>query len=89
MAFVVVETALVRRLIESMQDGLTSGGVARKGGWNGWQFCNDHLGIYESGRQEARVIRQALLKPTSGFRKEVLGLLISPSGRELWTEETS
>jgi len=81
--------AIRRRLLDSLQDGLTSGGVARKGGWNGWQFYSDHLGIYEAGKREARVIKQALLNPTSGFRKEVLGLLISPSGRELWTEEAS
>jgi len=81
--------AVRRRLIDAIQDGLENGGVARKGGWNGWQFFSDRLGIYEAGKQESRVIRQALLNPTSGFRKEVLGLLISPEGRQLWAEEAS
>lgn len=78
-----------RRLLDAIQDGLESGSVARKGGWNGWPFFSEHLGIYEAGKQESRVIRQALLDPTSGYRKEVLGLLISEAGRQLWTEEAS
>ena len=81
--------AVRRRLIDAIQDGLESGSVARKGGWNGWQFFSDHLGIYESGKHEARVIKHALLNPTSGYRKEVLELLISAEGQQLWTEETS
>lgn len=81
--------AVRRRLLDAIQDGLETGGVARKGGWNGWPFFSEHLGIYEAGKQEARVIRQALLNPMSGYRKDVLGLLISAEGRKLWSEEAS
>ncbi len=75
-----------RMLFNAVRDGLEKGAVARKGGWNGWQFFSDHLGIYEAGKREARVISRALLSPTSGYRKEVLGFLVSSEGQEIWAE---
>ncbi len=77
------------RLVDAIQDGLESGCVARKSGWIGWQFFSDHLGIYDAGPLEARVLRDALLDPISGARKEVLEMVISSSGRELCAEELS
>jgi len=79
--------AIRRRLVDAVRDGIESGAVARKAGWAGWRFFSDHLGIYEAGKREARVIRQALLNPSSGYRKEVLGSLISPDGQTLWKDE--
>lgn len=75
------------KLLDAVRDGIKKGAVARKAGWGGWQFFADYLGIYAAGKREARIIAQALLNPTSGFRKEVLGCLISPEGKKLWTSE--
>lgn len=81
--------AVRRRLVDAIRDGIEGGAVARKANWNGWQFFSDHLGIYDAGKRESRVITQALLSPTSGHRKEVLGFLISPQGQELCTDEAA
>jgi hypothetical protein len=78
-----------RMLVEAVQKGLEAGCVARQGGWAGWQFFSEHLGIYSARKQESRVICRALLNPTSGHRKEVLGALLDAQGRELWKEEIS
>jgi hypothetical protein len=79
--------AIRQQLVDAIRDGLQSGGVARKGGWSGWQFFSDHLGIYEAGRREARVIAQGLLRPGSGHRREVLRFLVGDTGHQLWDEE--
>jgi hypothetical protein len=79
--------AIRQQLLNAIRDGLQKCGVDRTGGWSGWQFFSDHLGIYDAGRREARVIAQALLNPGSGYRKEVLGFLISDPGRRLWEDE--
>ena len=76
-----------RRLVDAIREGIETGAVARKGGWSGWRFFSDHLGIYEAGTREARVIKQALMNPSAGYRSEVLGSLISSDGQALWTEE--
>lgn len=76
-----------RMFVDAVQEGLESGCVARKGGWNGWQFFSEHLGIYEARKHESRVIGQALLNPASGHRKEVLEALLGSAGRQLWREE--
>lgn len=76
-----------RMILDAIKDGLHKATVARSGQWAGWQFFGEHLGIYESGRRESRLIRDALLRPSAGFRKEVLRLLISPDGQEIWNEE--
>jgi hypothetical protein len=81
--------AVRQQLVDAIRDGLQSGGVARKGAWSGWQFFSDHLGIYDAGRREARVIAQALLNPGSGYRKEVLAFLTSDVGRQLWADESA
>lgn len=78
-----------RRLIDAIRYGLDKGRVDREKGWLGWKFFSDHLGIYDAGKQESRVIKQALLNPTSGCRKEVLEILISEEGRRLWAEGPS
>lgn len=79
--------AVRRQLLDAVRDGIKSGAVARKAGWAGWQFFTEHLGIYGAGKRESRVIAHALLNPASGFRKEVLGCLIGPEGKNLWSSE--
>ena len=81
--------AVRRRLVDAIQNGLDNGCVYRKVGWDDWQFFSKHLGTYDAGKQESRVIKQALLNPTSGCRKEVLEILISEEGRRLWAEGPS
>jgi hypothetical protein len=81
--------AIRQQLVDAIRDGLQSGRVARKAGWGGWQFFSDHLGIYDAGRREARLIAQALLNPGSGFRKEVLGFLTGEIGQQFWSDESS
>ena len=76
-----------KQLKDAIRDGLRTGAVARKPAWSGWSFFRDHLGIYDAGKREARVISQALLNPGSGFRREVLSSLISEEGQTLWTAE--
>ena len=84
-----VGNSVRRQLLGAIQDGLEAGCVSRKGAWDGWGFFSDYLGIYETGKQEARLIIQGLLNPLSGHRKDVLGHLISAEGRQLWAEEVS
>jgi hypothetical protein len=80
-----------RQIVDAVRGGIQGGCVSRQAGWSGWQFFSDHLGIYQPGKREARVITQALLNPSSGFRKEVLSRLIDPEGRAFWAskQETS
>jgi hypothetical protein len=75
-----------RNLRDAVQDGLKNGATARSASWQGWAFFRDHVGIYSVGSKEAKVIAEALLEPSSGFRREVLSFLISPKGRQLWAE---
>lgn len=79
--------AIRRRLIDAITDALANGAVARKAGWVGWQFFTDHMGIYQAGTREARIIHQALLNPLSGCREEVFNFLLSPQSQELWAAE--
>ncbi|MDP1559974.1 MAG: hypothetical protein Q8M16_01085 [Pirellulaceae bacterium] len=76
-----------KQLLDAVRDGLHAGAVDRKPGWPGWKFFSDHLGIYEAGDREAKVIADALLNPGSGFRSEVLRSLVSSDGQDLWTVE--
>lgn len=79
--------AVRRQLFDAIRDGLQTGAVARKPGWSGWSFFSDHLGIYEAGKRESKLIAQALLNPGSGFRREVLSSLVSPDGQAIWSLE--
>lgn len=78
-----------RQLQDAIRDGIENGAVSRKSGWAGWPFFSQHLGIYDVGKRESRVIAHALLNPSSGCRKEVLDCLLSPDGQFLWANERS
>ncbi len=80
---------LYDKLVSAVDDGLKIGTVARKDGWSGWRFFEDHLAHDEIGRKEARVIRHALLDTDSIFRGQLLEFLISPKGQQLALEEYS
>ena len=77
-----------QRLVDAIKDGLATGAVARSPGWAGWQFFSDHLGVYNAGKREARLIGQALLNPSSGYRKELFGSLVSPEGQAVWARQS-
>lgn len=79
--------AIRQQLSDAIRDGLKISAVARKPGWAGWSFFSEHLGIYDAGKSEARVLSQALVNPGSGFRREALNSLISPEGQNLWAAE--
>ena len=78
-----------RRIVDAVRDGLQQGAVARKGGWSGWQFFSEHLAHLDIGRKEAKTIRRALLDLQGGFRRPVLGFLVSPEGQEVWLNTES
>lgn len=73
------------RLAEAIADGLERGHVARKPGWNGWQFFAKHLGIYDMKKREAEVIRSALCRPDDGYRGTIFNYLVSLEGQGVWT----
>lgn len=73
-------------LKHAVQDGLKKGATARSASWHVWAFFKNHLGIYSAGREEAKVIREALLSTAAGFRGEVLSFLASREGSALWTQ---
>jgi hypothetical protein len=73
-------------LRDAIEAGLKQGATDRSPGWQGWTFFRDHLGIYSAGEREARVIAEALLESSAGFRGEVLSYLVSPEGKGLWGE---
>jgi hypothetical protein len=81
--------AIRRQLVDAIHDSLSAGAVARKGGWAGFGFFRDHLGIYAAGEAEARMLQTMLLDGDGGaqFRHETLSALLTPAGQELWREE--
>lgn len=80
-------TQVRSQLLDAIRDGLNQGAVARKAGWTGWDFFSKHLGIYDAGPREAKVIANALFNHEGGFRHEVLGSLVSKHGQSLWSSE--
>jgi len=78
-----------RQLREAVEAGLEKGATARSGGWSGWEFFHEHLGIYNVGQREAAFIAMKLRTDNKGFRGRVLDFLMSGSGRRLWTEKQS
>lgn len=75
---------LRQQLVEAVQAGMEKGATARSGGWSGWHFFRQRLGIYDAGTKEARAIATALLNDTTGFRRDVIKFLVSPGGRKAW-----
>jgi hypothetical protein len=81
--------AVKRQLREAVEAGLEKGGTARSGGWSGWEFFRQHLGLYNVGQREAEFIATKLRADNKGYRGRVLDFLISTSGRKLWDQEQS
>ena len=72
------------QLRDAVEAGLKKGAVDRSSNWSGWRFFSDHLGIYESKPDELRLLREAILDETAGFRAEVMRFLVSDTGSEAW-----
>jgi hypothetical protein len=72
------------KLSAAIEDGITAAAVARKPTWPEWEFFPKHLGIYKPGDKEAAMIAMALGNAEAGHRKDVLDVLLSPSGSDLW-----
>ena len=80
------EGAKSRRAIrDAIRDGLSKGATHRSGAWSGWDFFGAHLGHHDIGRNETKLIQQALRRDPKGHRGEVLDYLCSPEGRMLWS----
>jgi len=78
-----------RQLREAVEAGLEKGATARSGGWSGWEFFHQHLGLYDFGQSEAAFIALKLRADDKGFRGRVLDFLVSDAGRKLWADKHS
>ncbi|MBI3462529.1 MAG: hypothetical protein HY000_05635 [Planctomycetes bacterium] len=76
--------AMRRQWVDAVKDGWENAATARSGAWAGWNFFREHLGIYNAGRRERQQIASMLLNDASGFRRDVIELLVSPGGRDVW-----
>lgn len=82
--------ASIKRLFfEAVKDGLEKGAVARKGGWQGWSLITNHLLHTNVGKQEAKVIAEVLRSCKTGYTRQVLDYMVSPSGKKLCKETDS
>lgn len=77
------------QLAAAVKDGLERGAVARRPGWAGWSFFEEHLGHHDAGHKEVGVIRNSLLRSDNGYREPVIAFLVSTQGRDLWRESES
>jgi hypothetical protein len=57
--------------------------------WTGWDAFHRHLGIYDAGRKERKLLTSMLLNDPVGFRRDVIEFLTAPPGRELWESTSS
>lgn len=78
----------IRRMLTSaVRDGLKKGATDRNRGWKGWQFFNNYLNHFKCGKEERKVIADALL--SEDFRRQVLECLISKEGQKVWMSSGS
>ncbi len=66
---------------EAVKDGLKKGAVDRSPSWQGWQRIADHLGPYDAGPKERRILASMLVGSEPGFTREVMDFLRSAEGR--------
>lgn len=77
------------KLCEAVADGLKRGSTARSGTWEGWDFIANHLAHDAAGTGEKCLLSKFLVDGEVGFRKEVLGCLVSASGQKAWRPDES
>jgi len=69
------------RLVDAVEDGLAKGHTCRSGPWGGWNFLAQHLFPDDTGKNEAKVLVNALLREGDGFRRQVIDFLVTPDGQ--------
>ena len=74
-------------LTEAVRKGLNLGETTGSDGWSGWRFFFDHLDPTKAGPKESQLIWRKLESGTKGFRKEVLGFVVSKNGQNLFRTE--
>ena len=72
----------------AVEDGLKQGAVNRSSSWQGWQRIADHLGQYEAGPKERRLLASMLVGSEHGFTREVMDFLQSPDGLTAYRKVT-
>ncbi|WP_447978471.1 hypothetical protein [Candidatus Nitrospira bockiana] len=69
---------------DAVKDGLRKGAVDRSGSWQGWQRIADHLGPYDAGAKERRMLASLLVGHEKGFTREVMDFLKSAQGMNVY-----
>jgi len=64
----------------AVEDGLKQGSVDRSAAWQGWQRIAEHLGPYDAGPKERRMLASMLVSHEKGFTREVMDFLRSAGG---------
>lgn len=73
-------TELFRLWRSAVEDGLKQGAVDRSSSWPGWQRIAEHLGQYDAGLKERRLLASMLVGSEHGFTREVMDFLRSSDG---------
>jgi hypothetical protein len=73
---------ICEQLYWAVRESLQAGAVARRDGWQYWRFFREHLAPHQAGPREAKVLQDALVADTAGFRGTVLRFLVSDRGRK-------
>ncbi len=64
----------------AVEDGLKHGAIDRSSSWQGWQRIADHLGQYDAGPKERRMLASMVVGGEQGFTREVMDFLRSTEG---------
>lgn len=72
------------RLYSAVRDGLNDGRTSRTGGWGGWNIFKKYFHPLKIGKEEGKVIFDALRFSEEGFRKEIIEFMISDRGQRVW-----
>jgi hypothetical protein len=77
------------QLAAAVRDSLDSSAVARRDGWQLWDFFQKHLSPHQVGRAEATLLRDALMTPGAGYREQVMNAVVSDAAIEAYAKDTS
>lgn len=78
---------IIKQLYSAVKDGLEKSAIARSGSWGGWNFFKNYLTLLKIGKEEGKLITDALLEPSASFRRQVIQFLISDKGKKAWNNE--
>jgi hypothetical protein len=80
---------ICEQLYSAVRESLQDGAVARRDGWQYWRFFREHLAPNQAGPREAKMLQDALVAGTAGFRGAVLRFLVSDRGRRVFEKTQS